>query len=210
MSHETFDPTFARYLDLVHPDDRAMVESAVRAALKTGGPFRFKERIVRPGGEVRLLDSQGEVVVNAQGAPSEMFGICRDVTEEERAMHALLESERRFAKTVQANPVAMCIVRVSDGRVIEANPRFLQLLGYGSRDEVVDKPADRFGLWRPASHRDQVLEQLRAGRPVKETAVAYVTRSGKARRAIAVDELIEVGGEECILKLLWWSEKTLG
>jgi PAS domain S-box-containing protein len=209
VSPETFAGTFAAFLDLVHPDDRAMVETVVRGALERREPFHFKGRIVRPDGEMRLLDSHGDVMVDDGGVPIEMFGICRDITQDEHALQALLESERRFAKTVQGSPVAICIISVADGRLVEANPRFVELLGYGSRDQLVGRLASDVGLWQSASHREDVLAQLYGGRSVSEIAVTYVTRTGESRRAIAAVEFIEIGGEECVLKMVWWSEKTV-
>ncbi|HEX2016312.1 MAG TPA: PAS domain-containing protein, partial [Solirubrobacteraceae bacterium] len=55
-------PTFAGYLSCVHPDDRERVSRTVASALEAGEVFRFQERIVRPDGEVRTLESQGRVV----------------------------------------------------------------------------------------------------------------------------------------------------
>jgi len=40
---------------------------------------------VRPGGEIRYLQSSGEVVTDAQGQAVRMLGICQDVTDRRQA-----------------------------------------------------------------------------------------------------------------------------
>lgn len=79
------------FLSRVHPDDRDLVQGGVRQALERGGKFHWRERIVRPDGSVRLLDTVGEVLAS-QHATS-LLGTCRDVTEEQQR----LDQVRRFA-----------------------------------------------------------------------------------------------------------------
>lgn len=199
----TFPGTLAAFLDRLHPDDREMVETTVRRSLERREPFRFKERIIRPDGEIRVLDSQGDVLVDAQGVLVELFGFCRDVTEDERAGQAARESEERFAKTVQASPVAICVMTLADGRLIDVNPRFLELLGYGHRGEVVGRTAGDVGMWAGPGEREQVAADLKQRRSIREAHVLYRTLAGQASRALASLELIEVGGQECMLALFW-------
>jgi len=91
-----FAASFEGYLDRVHPEDRAHVEAAVRAALESGERFAFEERIVRPSGEIRVLESAGEVVRDDAGRPLRMVGACMDVTDR-RALQKELGVRERLA-----------------------------------------------------------------------------------------------------------------
>jgi PAS domain S-box-containing protein len=84
--------TLEEFLGRVHPQDRERVQRQVAAAVERGGPFRHDERIVRPDGSVRTLDTVGEVLVDAQGRPISLIGTCRDITDD----------PREFARLVQA------------------------------------------------------------------------------------------------------------
>src|SRR3954462_1685919 len=55
------DVTLELFLGRVHPEDRERVQQEIGAALKRGGRFGHRERIVRPDGAVRELDTVGEV-----------------------------------------------------------------------------------------------------------------------------------------------------
>src|SRR5688572_15202867 len=49
------------FVSKLHPDDRARVQNEVRVALERGGRFSYMERIVRPDGTIRHLQTVGEV-----------------------------------------------------------------------------------------------------------------------------------------------------
>lgn len=86
--------TLAFFLERVHPDDRARVQGEVAAALERGGRFSHLERVIRPDGSVRELDTVGEVVADAQGRPTGLIGTCRDVTDERRREEAAARAQR--------------------------------------------------------------------------------------------------------------------
>jgi integral membrane sensor domain MASE1 len=83
--------TFERYLSMVHPDDRGPVQQIVGASARSGEPFAFEHRAVRPDGTVVTLHSRGRVVIDAGGRAVRMLGIGHDVTERKRAEEERLQ-----------------------------------------------------------------------------------------------------------------------
>jgi PAS domain S-box-containing protein len=81
--------TLESFLARVHPDDRDRVQGEVRAAIGRGGRFAYEERIVRPDGTVRTLETQGEAARDETGVFLGLHGMCRDVTEERARMRQL-------------------------------------------------------------------------------------------------------------------------
>ncbi len=77
---QSFNATYERFLDMVHPDDRARIIAVHQHALQTLEPYEMEERIVWPDGQVRTLASWGEVVTDAAGNPLRMMGICWDIS----------------------------------------------------------------------------------------------------------------------------------
>src|ERR1700722_19921302 len=49
--------TFEFFVSRLHEDDRVRVQQQVALAVERGGPFAYTERIVRPDGSVRVLDT---------------------------------------------------------------------------------------------------------------------------------------------------------
>ncbi len=98
--------TFEFFLARVHPEDRERIQAAVGEALARGGRFAYPERILRPDGSIRVLDTVGEALVSAHGRPLGLIGSCRDVTEqhardEERARdQRLRDAEQRILEMI--------------------------------------------------------------------------------------------------------------
>jgi PAS domain S-box-containing protein len=93
-----FEGSFEAYLQLVHDDDRARVRGEIMQAFQSARGFRIDERIVRPNGEVRHLQSIGDVIKDDSGRVVRMLGVCQDVTERKQAEKALHETQEKLAQ----------------------------------------------------------------------------------------------------------------
>ena len=203
LTPETFKGTLDGFLERVHPDDRAMVQSSVGYALEHGTPFHHQERIIRPSGDVRILDSIGECILGSDGKPVQLMGLCRDITEDARAVQQLEESEQRFRKIFEASPAAICLFELDNGKLVDVNPRFVELLGYGSSATLVGKPLDLLGMWTEPGELARLADTLRRQRSVREMTLTYRTFGGQVRRAVVALELIEIEGQQRALALFW-------
>lgn len=96
VSTESFTPTRATFLELVHPEDRERVQAAVRDALSARAPYRIDHRIVRPTGEQRYVREYAELVLEAD-EPVRMLGAVQDITE-----HRSIEEQLRQAQKMEA------------------------------------------------------------------------------------------------------------
>ena len=94
-----FGGTVEDFLGYIHDDDRERIRSAIGQALESGQGFRLDERIVRPDGELRYLQSSGEVIRDERGQAVQMLGICQDVTEQKRAESALEHARDQLAQS---------------------------------------------------------------------------------------------------------------
>jgi PAS domain S-box-containing protein len=91
-----FGASYEAYLETVHPDDRELVDEAVRRALETGA-FDYKCRIVRSDGDERVIRARGKLVTDASGSPRKLIGTAQDITaqtEIEVRREGLLAQER--------------------------------------------------------------------------------------------------------------------
>ena len=67
-------PGYEVFLQRVHPDDRTQVEQNIARTLRSGDPFAFDYRIVRPDGAIRMAHGEGKVVHNDEGEPVRLLG----------------------------------------------------------------------------------------------------------------------------------------
>ena len=128
------EPTYERFLDRIHPDDREAVDERNHKAFADHRPFEDVKRATRPDGSVFLMRTQGEVVTDPDGNPIRMLGVCEDVTLEKQAA----EAQAMLASVVRSSDDAI-ITRAIDGRVMSWNPGAERLYGY-PEDEAVGQP----------------------------------------------------------------------
>lgn len=85
------------YLNVLVPEDRERIRGEIEAAIARGGRFSYRERIVRPDGSIRVVDTRGEVLAQADGTPWGLLGTSRDITEEVMVAEARRRGERMRA-----------------------------------------------------------------------------------------------------------------
>lgn len=84
-------PTAEEGFKLIHPDDRQRASLAINEAIENGGYYSIEKRIVRPDGEVRVVQSIGEVLSDEEGRPVRLMGSFLDITERKAAEESLRE-----------------------------------------------------------------------------------------------------------------------
>ena len=87
--------TLVMVRELVHPDDRALLDAVVETALATHEPFSWVCRTVLTDGSIRVLESRGEIVVDGDGMLLRMIGTAQDITDRTDAEKALVAAHAR-------------------------------------------------------------------------------------------------------------------
>jgi len=77
--------SLAHYLEVLHPDDRPIVEAALRQAIADGKDFGAEYRLISPEGVTRWLATTGSVECAANGRPRKLRGISVDITKRRMA-----------------------------------------------------------------------------------------------------------------------------
>jgi PAS domain S-box-containing protein len=86
---DEWEPEYRPGSERIFPDDRELVDDAVRQALKTCEPIDLEYRILRPDGRVRRVRGRAEVIVDANGEPVRFAGTVQDITEVRATAEAL-------------------------------------------------------------------------------------------------------------------------
>ena len=80
LDGNNFIPSYESYLAQIHPDDRDRVRATIEQAVTEKKEIAFDERIVRPNGDVRNIQSWLRVVKDDKGNMVKLVGACLDVT----------------------------------------------------------------------------------------------------------------------------------
>lgn len=104
-------PSFGDWLrTMVAEGDRELIANVTRAALRHGESSDFDMRIVRPDGEVRVLETRVRPIAGPGGAIVRVEGISQDVTDLRRAQEALRAGEEQTRLVLGNLPRAVVAV----------------------------------------------------------------------------------------------------
>jgi len=135
LHSQEFTPTYTRFLEAVHPDDRASVDMAYSESLRLGNDnYEIVHRIIRRHtGEVRFVYERCEHQRDASGSIARSVGMVLDITDRKKAEHVLLEKSEELERYFTSSLDLLCIAGI-DGRFIRLNPEWERVLGYALSD----------------------------------------------------------------------------
>jgi PAS domain S-box-containing protein len=142
-----------RVTEWTSPHDLARNAEAVRRCAELGFLRDFEVEYVNGDGQCTPIEVNATVVPAAGGV--RIVALCRDITDRKRAEQALRESEERYRLLFEQN-LAGVFRATTNGRIVDCNQAFVDILGYETRQEVLDLPKLAF-LYDPSD-----LEIVRA------------------------------------------------
>jgi PAS domain S-box-containing protein len=164
-------PSGAWWLDKIHPDDRAGVETDIRATIAGSmSEWSHEYRFRRADGTYADVLDRGYMVRGPRGEPVRMIGAMLDLSERKRderrlrEMNAVLEErvEERTRERDRSWRNTQDIQVIIDGAGIfkAVNPAFTTILGWTPQD-VLGHPVFAFVLPDDEAVTDQALQHAR-------------------------------------------------
>lgn len=102
----------------------------------------------------------------------------RDITERALAAHALEASEARYRRLFETAQDAILILEEASGKIMDANPFVIDLLGY-SLDELVGKELWQIGLFSDMDESKAAMQRLRETGYIRYEDMPLQTKRGQ-------------------------------
>jgi PAS domain S-box-containing protein len=167
-----FAEDFLAGMELVHPEDRPLVERKFEEVVREPKRFEYQIRLLRPDGEMRTIQNHGAIVSDDDGQPIRIVGIVQDITERKRAEGALRQTHEQFQSIIDNSP-SVIYAKDRSFRYLFANREFGRMFQVepnamiGGTDETI-MPLDVAGRARASDRK--VLEE---GEVVQEEEVIW-------------------------------------
>ena len=126
--------------------------------------------------------------------------ILRDITDEKMAEEALRRSEERFSKVFRSSPLPVTISTEAEGRYLDVNEAFLQMMKHERRD-VIGRTSGELSFWAEPSHRVDMLRELKERGRVTGFPTQFRTSKQEIRTAEVSAEVVELDGLRCLLAI---------
>jgi len=113
----------------------------------------------------------------------------------------LRSSEERFILAFQASPMPSVLQNLADSSYLDINIAFVQLSGH-PRESLLSRSPAELGLWASPEAWTEVLDELRAHRPVRERRLQLRPREGAMREILLSAQPLRIGTQACALAVL--------
>ncbi len=182
----------------IHPDDRTMVSDFIAARIVgEPAPDNYEFRLVDTGGNTVWVDCRSSVIDWDGGGPAVLAALY-DITTRKREEEARRASEALFAKVFQASPEIITLTSLGDGRYIDVNDRFTEILGHGRKD-IIGRTASDLGVWAEPGFRDRVLEKLHRDGAIRDMETQVRTRTGERVDFMFSAETLPFRGQDVLV-----------
>jgi PAS domain S-box-containing protein len=190
------DPRFKVFSDLPEDQFESFLSVPILARGRAVGVINLQD--CKPheytAREIAAISTMGAFV----GAEIEMVRLevesAQDVLERRKA-------EDRFYKAFNANPEPIAIATIPEERYLDVNESFLLVTGF-QREQVIGRTASELDFWTVPEERARFIETLSEQGRVRDLEIAFNTKSGEKRTGLESAEIIDVGGQVCMLAIL--------
>ena len=134
---------------------------------------------------------------DAQGAVTRLIGLRSDVTDYREIEEALRTAQTKYTAIYDTMPDAAGISSVAEGRYLEVNAAFCQMLGL-TREEVIGRTSQELRIWATEHERPKLLQALQRDGKVDRL---HLLAQGKNRRipGLMSAQPVDVDGQACMV-----------
>ncbi|MDM7999566.1 MAG: PAS domain S-box protein [Dehalococcoidia bacterium] len=184
LQPQEFPATYEAFLEVVHPDDRSMVDSAYSSSLREGrDTYEIEHRIVRRSdGGVRFIHEKCEHIRDESGRIVRSLGMAHDITERKMAEEALRET-RDYLDNLLNYANAPIIVWDPGLRITKFNRAFQRLTGR-RESEVLGQRLDMLFPEKSCKESLSQIHRAMAGERWETVEIPILRVDGEVRTVL--------------------------
>ncbi len=127
-----------------------------------------------------IFDAYFSPYTDRQGKIMGTVGIAVDITEKERALQQLRESEEKYTSIFDTCPIPLTVSNFITGELINVNQEFLSEYGY-TREEVIGRSAASLGIFAISDIRNSIIDTIERTGEVNHFELDTRVKNGDAR-----------------------------
>lgn len=200
-SAEGFGGTYEAYLSFAAPEALDEIDRRVRGFLADppeSGMIHYEHPIIAGDGRSKWIEVRGTLFADAQGQPTQMTGVCADITERKQQEEELRQLRNYLYNIINSMPSVLIGVD-RDGRVTQWNKAAQQLSGVGDGDALGKPLAQIFP--RLASEMEQVFQAIQTRQEQANHRRPYRENGDTRYEDLTIYPLIANGVEGAVIRI---------
>jgi diguanylate cyclase (GGDEF)-like protein/PAS domain S-box-containing protein len=191
------------------PEDRAESAAAMQRILNGDAATEsLEKRYLRKDGSLTWAKLTICIQRDGEGRALHFMAFAEDINARKAAEErlaasaaALRASEERYRTVFQTSVDCIAISRLSDGRYIDVNKAFLDLIGI-ELQEIVGRTSNELGIWAHPETRAKVVEILWRDSTIRDFQTQFVKKNGEIFWVLISGSVIEIEGVACIVSIV--------
>jgi diguanylate cyclase (GGDEF)-like protein/PAS domain S-box-containing protein len=197
-------------LQEITPDEDGVQAIASLQKLWTGATdaLSMEIRLIRKDGGLTRTRFTVSLLRDREGWPShllahvEAMGKIAEVPapESQAVVHQPIK-ENRYRSAFETSPDGVLIARAEDGRIVDANPAFLQIMNF-NLEEVIGRTSVELDMWADDEDSRKVGEALQEEEVCRDIEVRLRRKKGEVFWSELSASFAEVEGEPCVISYI--------
>ncbi|MBH0204388.1 MAG: PAS domain S-box protein [Nitrospira sp.] len=156
IDSETFGASYESFLQLVHPDDRSLVDRAYTESVTFRTPYIITHRLLMPDGRIKFVREQCETQYGRDGLALRSSGTVQDITKQKEAEEALAQNHALLTAIMDAS-IDFISIKDLQGRYVHINRAGAEAVGMPAEavigwDDVALWGGELAASRRPSDH----------------------------------------------------------
>jgi len=169
MDPQSVIPNYEAFLNVIHPEDREMVNNAYTKSLKEHQPYSIVHRLLMDDGRIKYVREQCEHIYDKAGNPIESYGTVYDITE-------VVEHAAELKTIYDTSKDGIAITDLST-RFLDFNHSFVQMSGYTPKELLTMSCIDLTPV-EELDNAKAILDKLLAGEEIKDFEKSLIDKFG--------------------------------
>ncbi|WP_109489205.1 bifunctional diguanylate cyclase/phosphodiesterase [Occallatibacter savannae] len=165
-------------------------------------------RLIRKDGSLTRTRFTVSLLRDREGWPSHLLAHVEGIgkateaqaVEAAAAVHEPIK-ENRYRSAFETSPDGVLIARAEDGKIVDANPSFLQIMNF-NLEEVVGRTSVELDMWADGEDSKKVAEALQEEEAARDLEVRLRRKKGEIFWAELSASFAEVEGEPCVISYI--------
>ena len=148
---DNFQASHQTFLEFVHPEDRAKVNTAFALSFNNHSVSTIEHRVLTLNGKTKFVEEYWQIIRDDQGNPIRAVGSCQDITERKQA-------EKEIAMLAHSlKSISECVsITDLENKILFVNESFLKTYGY----ELNELIGENISLVRSQSYEQEQLDVI--------------------------------------------------